>query len=143
MKHSSIVSCAILLTLSASAYCEQPDAFMVRTTAKAPEEVVAAIKTYSEQKKWQYLGESKVKKGEVRLVKICMPEIGQLIWPVDLQLSAMLPCGNVGVYQKAGVTEISVLHPRYLYVLYPHTSTQRAGELAHPMLTEMLDAVTR
>jgi len=40
----------------------------------------------------QYLGDSKVKNGEVRLVKICLPEVGQLVWSVGLQLSAALPC---------------------------------------------------
>ncbi len=43
----------------------------------------------------QYLGDSKVENGEVRLVKICLPEVGQLVWSVGLQLSAALPCGRL------------------------------------------------
>jgi hypothetical protein len=76
-------------------------------------------------------------------VKICLPEVGNLIWSVGLQLSALLPCGNVGTYQKGGVTEISVLHARYLHVLYPHPATDAASAVAEPLLTEMLDAVTK
>jgi hypothetical protein len=49
----------------------------------------------------------------------------------------------VGIYQKGGVTEISVLHPRYLHVLYPHPATDAASAVAEPLLTEMLDAVTK
>ncbi len=104
---------------------------------------MAAIKSHAEEKKWEYLGESKVKKGEVTLVKICIPAVGQLLWPVGLQLSAMLPCGNVGIYQKGTATEISVLHPRYMHALYPHPSTERASAVAQPLLIEMLDAVAK
>jgi hypothetical protein len=48
----------------------------------------------------------------VTLATICIPEVGQQIWPVGLQLNAMLPCGNLGVYKKGDGTEISLLHPR-------------------------------
>jgi hypothetical protein len=144
MRLKAIVPCAILLALTAVAQAGNPnDIFIVRATSKTPDATVAAIKSYSEQKKWQYVGDSKVKNGEVRLVKICLPEVGNLIWPVGLQLSALLPCGNVGIYQKGGVTEISVLHPRYLHVLYPHPATDAASAVAEPLLTEMLDAVTK
>ena len=144
MRHKMIVSGAILLALTALAKAENPnDIFIVRTTSKSPDAIVAAIKSHSEDKKWEYLGESKVKKGEVTLVKICIPAVGQLIWPVGLQLSAMLPCGNLGIYQKGTATEISVLHPRYMHVLYPHPSTERASAVAQPLLIDMLDAVTK
>jgi hypothetical protein len=139
-----IVSGAILLALTAHATAENPnDIFIVRTTSKTPDAIVAAIKSHSEDKKWEYLGESKIKKGEVILVKICIPAVGQLLWSVGLQLSAMLPCGNVGIYQKGTATEISVLHPRYMHTLYPHPSTERASAVAQPLLIDMLDAVTK
>ena len=144
MRHKMIVSGATLLALTALAQAQNPnDIFIVRTTSKTPDAIVAAIKSHSEEKKWEYLGESKVKKGEVTLVKICIPAVGQLIWPVGLHLSAMLPCGNVGIYQKGTATEISVLHPRYMHALYPHPSTERASAVAQPLLIEMLDAVTK
>jgi len=144
MKSNRIVRIAALVALSTVARAESPnDMFMVRTTSKPLDAVVAEIKSYSESKKWQYLGESKVKKGEVRLVKICIPEVGQLIWPVGLQLSALLPCGNVGIYQNGAATKISVLHPRYMHVLYPHPATERASAVAHPLLAEMLEAVAK
>jgi uncharacterized protein (DUF302 family) len=79
----------------------------------------------------------------VTLVKICIPEIGQMVWPAGLQLSALLPCGNIGVYQRDGKTEISVLHPRYMYVLYPSAETEQAAAAAEPLLSELLDAVTQ
>ena len=144
MRREMIVSGAILLALPALAKAENPnDIFIVRTTSKTPGAIVAAIKSHAEEKNWEYLGESKVKKGEVTLVKICIPAVGQLIWPVGLQLSAMLPCGNIGIYQKGMATEISVLHPRYMHALYPHPSTERASAVAQPLLIEMLDAATK
>ena len=143
MLRKTIVSCAMLLTLTGAVNADPNDIFIVRTSSKTPDAIVAAIKSHSEQKKWEFLGENKVKKGQVTFVKICIPAVGQLIWPVGLQLSAMLPCGNVGIYQKGTATEISVLHPRYMHVLYPHPATERASAVAQPLLIEMLDAVTR
>jgi hypothetical protein len=132
-----------LLALVGTAKAEPNDIFIMRTTAKAPDAIVEAIKSHSEQKKWLYLGENKVKNNEVSFVKLCMPEVAQHLWPVGLQLSALLPCGNVGIYKKGVETEISVLHPRYMHVLYPHPATERASGIAHPLLIEMLDAVTK
>ena len=143
MKLAIILSWAFLLGLTAVAEADANEIFIIRSTTKTPSAIVAAIKAHSEQKKWEYLGESKVKKGEVTLVKICIPEVGQLLWPVGLQLSAMLPCGNVGIYQKGTTTEISVLHPRYMHMIYPHPATERASAIAHPMLTEMLEVITK
>jgi hypothetical protein len=143
MRLTKILACAMLLALTAGAKADVNDIFMIRTTSKSPSAIVAAIKSHSDQKKWQYLGESKIKKDEVTLVKICMPEVGQLLWPLGLHLSAMLPCGNVGIYQKGTATEISVLHPRYMHLLYPHPATERASVIAQPLLIEMLEAVTK
>jgi len=144
MRQVIIVASALLFAMTTVMTTEaSDDIFLIRTTPKSPDAMVLAIKDYTEKNKWQYLGEIKVKKGEVRLVKICIPEVGRLIWPVGLQLSALLPCGNVGVYLKDGATEISVLHPRYMQLLYPHPATERASIVAQPLLTDMLDAVTR
>ena len=115
----------------------------MRSTTKTPEGVVDAVKKYSEEKKWQYLGANKVKQGQVILVKICIPEVGQQIWPVGLNLSAMLPCGNIGVYQKNDTTEISLLHPRYMHVLYPDPKIEKASAIAEPLLMDMLDTVAK
>ena len=134
----------MLLALAATAQAENPnDIFIVRTTQRVPDAVVAAMKTYSEQKKWQFLGASKVKKGQVTLVKICIPEVGRIIWPIGLQLSALLPCGNAGIYRKGKITEISLLHPRYMHILYPDPATAQASTVAKSLLTEMLDTITK
>lgn len=143
MKHGTLLSCALLLAMASAARADDPNEnFIVRTPSKAPA-VVAAVKAYSEQRKRQHLGGSKVKTGEVTLVKICIPEVSQLLWPVGLHLSAMLPYGNVGVYRKGEQTEVSVLHPRYMDVLYPHPATEKAGTVAQPLLSELLDSVTQ
>ena len=117
--------------------------FLLRSTDKSPDAVVAAIQAYAEARKWPYLGADQVKQGQVTLVKVCIPEVGQQLWPVGLHLSAMLPCGNLGVYRKDGSTEISLLHPRYMQVLYPDPAVEKASATAAPLLIEMLDAVAR
>ena len=120
---------------------QKKDLFLVRSTSKTPEAVVEAVKSYAEARKWQYLGAFKVKQGEVTLVKFCIPEVGRQLWPLGLELSAMLPCGNLGVYQQEGKTEISLLSPRYMSILYPNPAVEKASATAEPLLTEMLDAV--
>jgi hypothetical protein len=103
-----------------------PEMVLVRATTKTPDQVVDAVKSYSEAKKWRYMGADKVKQGKVTMVKVCIPQVGRLLWPVGLHLSALLPCGNIGVYQNKGQTKISMLHPRYLQVLYPHAEVEKA-----------------
>ena len=120
-----------------------PDMILIKATAKTPEQVVDDVKFYAEEKKWLYMGANKAKQGEVTMVKVCIPQVGQILWPVGLQLSALLPCGNIGVYQKNGKTEISMLHPRYMQALYPHPEVERAGNVATPLLLEMLSAVAK
>lgn len=120
-----------------------PDMILLRSSAKAPAEVVQAIQSYAEQKKWQYLGASQVKNGEVTLVKVCIPQVGKILWPVGPQISALLPCGNVGVYQKQGQTEISMLHPAYMQLLYPRPEVAKAVQVATPLLNDMLETVAR
>lgn len=117
--------------------------FLLRSTTRTPEQVADAIQAYAEARKWPYLGADKVKHGEVTLVKVCIPEVGKQLWPVGLHLSAMFPCGNLGVYRKDGKTEISLLHPRYMQVLYPDPAVEAASRTAEPLLIDMLDAVAR
>lgn len=121
------------------------DLILVRTSAKSPAEVVDAIKAHTQAKKWVHMGANTVKpkQGEVTMVKVCIPQIGAIMWPLGLHLSALLPCGNFGVYLNQGKTEVSMLHPRYMQMLNPHPEVDRAVAVATPLLLEMLDAVTK
>lgn len=140
-----LAACAALWTLPSASMAQTTDQEMIltRPSAKTPEQVVEDIKSYTEGKKWLYLGADKVKNGEVTMVKVCIPEVGKILWPAGLQVSAMLPCGNFGVYQKKAQTEVSMLHPRYMQVLYPNPAVEKAVAMATPLLTEMLDAVAK
>jgi hypothetical protein len=122
-----------------------PDMILIRASAKSPTDVVDAIKAYTEAKKWVYLGAYaiKPKQGDVTMVKVCIPQVGGLLWPLGLQLSALVPCGNFGVYLNKGKTEVSMLHPSYMQILYPHPEVEKAVGVAIPLLTEMLDAVVK
>lgn len=120
-----------------------PEMILIKTTQKSPDQVVEAIKSYSKSKKWMYMGANKAKKGEVTMVKVCVPEVGKMLWPIGLHVSAMLPCGNIGVYKANGMTEVSMLHPEYMQVLYPHAEVQKAVGVATPLLLEMLAAVSK
>ena len=144
---SHLLICAALSALPLATLAQVPapgpDMILIKTTAKTPEQVVDDVKFYVEEKKWLYMGANKAKQGEVTMVKVCIPQVGQILWPAGLHLSALLPCGNIGVYKNKGQTEISMLHPRYMEALYPHPEVVRAGNVATPLLIEMLDAVAK
>ena len=135
--------CALSLSSLAQAPTPGPGIILVRATAKSPEEVVAAVKAYAEGRKWLYMGATKAKNGEVTMVKVCIPKVGQVLWPLGLQISAMLPCGNLGVYRKKEQTEVSMLHPAYLQILYPAPEVEKAVGIATPLLMGLLEAVTK
>jgi hypothetical protein len=121
---------------------EAKDRFVIRTSARQPDAVTDAIKAYAERQKWLFLGANEVKQNQVTLIKICPPAVGRKIWPLGLHLSAMLPCGNLGVYQKDGVTEVSLLDPHDMELLHPDPAVTEASAIAATALTEMLDTVT-
>ena len=135
--------CTLTAAASAQTPAPGPGLLMVRSTGLSPADVVEAVKEYSVSKNWLYLGASKAKQGEVTMVKFCIPQVGQVLWPLGLQLSALLPCGNVGVYQKQGKTEVSMLHPAYMHLLYPDPQVEKAVAIATPLLTEMLDTIVK
>jgi hypothetical protein len=143
----SMLVCGILavvpLTVDAQAPLPGPDMILIRATTKTSDQVVDAVKAYAEANKWLYMGANKARQGEVTMVKVCIPQVGQLLWPVGLHLSALLPCGNIGVYQNKGQMEISMLHPGYMQVLYPHPEVERAVNVASPLLVEMLTTIAK
>lgn len=140
----ALFACLVVLLPGAAAWgTDAKNLFVIRSSAKAPDAVTDAIKAYAEQKQWLFLGASKVKQGQVTLVKICLPAVGKKVWPLGLYLSAMLPCGNLGVYQKDGATEVSLLDPHYMELLHPDPAIAQASTMAATALTEMLDSVTR
>jgi hypothetical protein len=133
----------VVLFLAGPAMAQDADSvFILRTTDKSPDDVVRAIRSHVEANEWVYVSDSKVKQGQVTLVKICIPEVGRALWPAGLHLRAMLPCGNLGVYVGDAGTEVSMLHPSYLYRLYPDEATEAASAIAEPLLLDMLDKVT-
>lgn len=119
------------------------DMIVVRSTAKSPDDVVESLKSYASSKKWAFLGANKVKNGEITMAKVCIPAVGAALWTANLQLTALLPCGNVSVYARGGRTEIAMLHPAYMQVLYPGKETEAAVALATPQLMAMMDEVAR
>jgi hypothetical protein len=143
----ALVGCALAaaspLTAPAQPPKPGPEMIVIRATPRTTEQVVDAVKSYSEERKWLFMGEMKVKQGAVTMLKVCIPAVGKVLWPAGLQVSALLPCGNLGLYRKGGRTEISMLHPSYMEVLYPTAEVKKAVEVATPLLMDMLDAVAK
>ena len=117
--------------------------FIVRQIDQAPDAFAQAVEDYSKKKEWNFLGSQKVKNGEITLVKFCVAEVGKQLWKQGLQMSALAPCGNIGVYQKDGKTEISVLNPRYMNVLAPSPEMEKISLMAEAEVLAMLDALAK
>ncbi len=132
----------VLATHPAMAADDNP-VFIVKQTTRSVNDVVTAVKAFAKQKKWVYLGDFKVKKGQVVLVKFCVRAAGKKAWKAGLKVSAFLPCGNMGVYKKDGKTEISLLNPDYMTRLYPNPNLKEAVAILAPMYKEMMQAITK
>lgn len=117
------------------------DIFVIKTTSLSMDEVVDKVKAFSKKKKWVFLGADKVKKGEVILVKFCIKEAGKLAFKAGYKVSALLPCGSMGVYKNKGKTEISLLNPKYMTMLYPDPNLQAAVDVVTPLLNELMDTL--
>ncbi len=143
----ALLSCVALAAATSPAFAQAPapgpGMFLVKPTAKTPDQVVDAVKEYSKEKKWLFIEPTTVKNGEVKMVKVCIPKIGKILWPLGLQVSAMLPCGNLGIFRKDGHTQVSMLHPAYMQILYPRPEVEKAVAAATPLLLEMLDAIVK
>lgn len=141
--HTALLAVIVATPAFADERTVPNDLFVVKTSAKSPEAVFGAIKTYVADKKWLYLGDNKVKNGEVMLVKLCVPSAAKDIWAAGLHVSALAPCGHLGIYQEAGQTKVSMLHPKFMNALNPNPSLKKAGNELAPLFAAMLDEVTR
>jgi len=143
----TIVILTLLVSLfsykTAFAVVTPEDVFLLKTTTNSMTDVVKSIKLYVQKKNWVYLGDFKVKKGKVILVKFCIKAAGKKAWKAGLKVSAMLPCGNMGVYQKNGKTEISLLNPYYMTSLYPDPNLTAAADLLMPMYKDMMETIIK
>lgn len=126
-----------------TAWAATDDLFIQRSTHKAPDEIVAAIKSYAGKKHWVYLGANKVKEGEVTLVKVCIRAAGKYVWAAGMEYSAMLPCGNLSLYKKDGLTQISLLNPDFMNRLHPDPNLKKLGEETLPEFEAMLTTVVK
>ena len=121
---------------------ESEAVIVVRSTSASPDEVVNTEDLFGRQE----VGlprRNKVKNGEITMVKVCIPAVGAALWSVNMQLTALLPCGNLSIYGANGKTEIAMLHPSYMHRLHPTPETEKAADMATPELMAMLDAVAR
>lgn len=141
---SLLLSVLLFGALTPFAHGADPKAmFVIRQTDKTPEAVVKAIEQYADRQDWFFLGADRIKFDEVTLVKVCIPEIGGLIWPQGMHLSALLPCGNIGIYRQGGKTEVSMLRGAYMHALVPTAEMKKASDATEPLLNAMLEAALK
>jgi hypothetical protein len=143
LKFSSVCIIATAILTAPVQSMASDDMFIIRQIDKTPEVFAQEVEAYAKNKEWNFLGAHKVKKGEVTLVKFCFKEVGKQLWKQGLHLSALAPCGNIGIYQKDGKTEISVLNPKYMNILVPSPEMEKISELAQTEMSEMLETLAQ
>jgi hypothetical protein len=118
------------------------DMIIVRDSGDAPAELATKIRTYTEDHEdWLFLTEFPLKAGEVTILKVCYPPMGRDFFAAGLHVSAMLPCGNMAIYEEEGGTRLALLHPRFMTTLYPDPNVERAVATAEPAFQTLLDAI--
>lgn len=117
--------------------------FVTRSSAKSPAELHQSIRQYVAQKGWLYIGDNKLKGGEITQVRICDAKAASNIWKAGLHVSAMMPCGHMSIYQESGTTKVTMLHPRFLTMLYPHPEVKGLADSVTAPYLSMMEEVTR
>lgn len=141
---SALAAAAVALGLAGCATtATRDDLFVTRTSVKTPAEVHQAIRQYVSQKQWLYINDNKIKGGEITQVRICDPKAAANIWKAGLQVSAMMPCGHMSIYQDGGATKVTLLHPRFMTMLDPHPAVKELADAVTDPYLRMLDDVTR
>lgn len=126
--YARVAGIFVMAAIAALAGCATPTAregmFVTRASAKTPADVHQAIRQYVAQKEWLYIGDNKLKNGEVTQVRFCDRKAATDIWKAGMHVAAMLPCGQLSIYQEGGTTKVTMLHPRYLALLDPDAEVQ-------------------
>lgn len=140
-------TCALLplvvLASCASAPQAMDSVFVTRTSSRSPVELHQAIRTHAAQKKWLYIGDNKLKNGEVTQVRLCIREAAADVWKVGMHVAVILPCGQFAIYEEGGMRKVTMLHPRYMTAFEPHAIVRKlADDVAGPF-TAMLDEVVK
>jgi len=117
--------------------------FVTRTSSKSPADVHQSIRQYVTQKGWLYINDNKLKGGEVTQVRICEPKAAANVWKAGLQVSAMLPCGHMSIYQEGGLTKLTMLHPRFLTMLDTDPAVKELADAVTGPFLAMMDDVTK
>jgi hypothetical protein len=143
MKTIALLAIAALSVAGCATPAPPQEIYLTRSTAKSPADLHQAIRQYVSQKGWLYIGDNKLKGGEIMQVRICDPKAAANIWKAGMQVSAMMPCGHMSIYQEGGATKVTMLHPRFLTVLDPHPAVQELADAVSGPYVLMMDEVTR
>lgn len=142
MKTAILAALGAALALS-SATVRANDLFVTRSSSKPPAELHEAVKRYAADRKWLYIGDNKLKNGEVTQVRLCIREAAADIWKAGMHLAAMLPCGQFAIYMENGATKLTLMHPRYMTLLDPHPLVRKLADDVSGPFVGMLEEVSK
>lgn len=120
---------------------EPNEMFLIRSTDKSYGQVTDAAKAYVKKQGWVYVNDAELK--GVVMIKFCVPDMAKDIFAAGDFVTAMLPCGQIGLYKKDGKTQIAMLHPGYMERIYPDPNIKRAAEKGLPLFQAMLEEISK
>ncbi|WP_018878458.1 DUF302 domain-containing protein [Thioalkalivibrio sp. ALE28] len=135
------ITAALALGLAAPLVASEPDDhFIIRDCEQSREDLARAIREYAENEEdWIFLAEFGLAGGDITALKVCYLPLGPDILDAGLHVGAMMPCGQIGLYEENGNTKLSMLHPKFMTTLQPHPSLERAAKNAEPAFEALLD----
>lgn len=138
--HACLLAALAIVAVGARAG-EPNEMFMIRSTDKSYGQVTDSVKSYVKKQGWVYVNDAELK--GVVMIKFCVPEMAKDIFAARDIVTAMLPCGQIGLYKKDGKTQIAMLHPAYMERIYPDPNIKRAADKGLPLFQAMLEEISK
>lgn len=142
LKTLSVAALAALASASA-ATAEVSEHFIIHQLDQTPQEAATLIRDFiAMNDDWSLNGEFEMMGGAAVGMKICFNAMRGHVVAAGLHNLAMMPCGNIAVYEEDGQSYLSMLDVGYLTTLSPHPELEKGVALARPayaaMFTEVL-----
>ncbi|MCC1492630.1 hypothetical protein [Cognatishimia sp. F0-27] len=141
LKTLSVAAC-IGLSSATIAGADVSEHFIIHKLDQPPQEAATLVRDFiAMSDDWSLNGEFDMMGGAAVGMKICFNAMRGYVAAAGLHNLAMMPCGNLALYEEDGVSYLSMLDVGYLTVLSPHPEMEAGVALARPAYAAMLSEV--
>ncbi|WP_292294062.1 hypothetical protein [Marivita sp.] len=124
------------------ATAEVSEHFIIHALEQTPQEAATLIRDFvAMNDDWSLNGEFEMMGGAAVGMKICFNAMRGYVAAAGLHNLAMMPCGNIALYEENGQSFLSMLDVGYLTTLSPNPELEEGVALARPAYAEMFTEV--